>query len=118
MAHSHEHCCTSSCGCTHGHEHSHEHSHKHGAEHGHTCSCACGCSHEEGESGRMILRIVLTVVSFAAVKLLEKGPLSFIGTNKAAAVLLYAVPYLIIGYDVLWRALKNILHGEVFDENF
>lgn len=120
MAHSHEHCRTSSC-CgahehEHGHEHSHEHSHDHGAEHGHTC--ACGCSHEEGESSRMILRIVLTVVSFAAVKLLEKGPLSFIGTNKVAAVLLYAVPYLIIGYDVLWRALKNILHGEVFDENF
>ena len=100
----------------HSHEHGHEHSHEHGAEHEHTCSC--GCSHEEGESSRMILRIVLTVVSFAAVKLLEKGPLSFIGTNKVTAVLLYAVPYLIIGYDVLWRALKNILHGEVFDENF
>ena len=31
---------------------------------------------------------------------------------------LYLVPYLIIGGDVLWRAVKNILAGQVFDENF
>ena len=34
------------------------------------------------------------------------------------AVLLYLVPYFVIGYDVLWDALRNILHGQVFDENF
>ncbi len=28
------------------------------------------------------------------------------------------VAYLIVGYDVLWSAMRNILHGEVFDENF
>ena len=33
-------------------------------------------------------------------------------------LLLYLIPYLIAGYDVLYRAGKNILHGEVFDENF
>ena len=31
---------------------------------------------------------------------------------------IFLVPYLIIGYDVLLRAGKNILHGRVFDENF
>lgn len=31
---------------------------------------------------------------------------------------LFAVPYLIIGYDVLWSAVTNIIHGQVFDENF
>ena len=32
--------------------------------------------------------------------------------------LLFAVPYLIVGYDVLWSAVRNILHGQVFDEKF
>ncbi len=32
--------------------------------------------------------------------------------------LFYLVPYLIIGWDVLWRAIRNIAHGQVFDENF
>lgn len=31
---------------------------------------------------------------------------------------LYLVVYLIIGYDVLWKAIRNISHGQVFDENF
>ena len=30
----------------------------------------------------------------------------------------FAVPYLVIGYDVLWAALRNILHGQLFDEQF
>ena len=32
--------------------------------------------------------------------------------------LLFAIPYLIVGYDVLWSAVRNILHGQVFDEKF
>lgn len=32
--------------------------------------------------------------------------------------LLYLAVYLLIGYDVLWRAVRNIAHGQVFDENF
>ena len=30
----------------------------------------------------------------------------------------FMVPYLVIGYDVLWSAIRNILHGQVFDEKF
>lgn len=30
----------------------------------------------------------------------------------------FLVPYLIIGYDILWKAVRNILRGQVFDENF
>lgn len=33
-------------------------------------------------------------------------------------LLLFLVPYLLAGGDVLWRALRNILRGQVFDENF
>ena len=32
--------------------------------------------------------------------------------------LAFLVPYAVIGYDVLWKALRNILHGQVFDESF
>ena len=31
---------------------------------------------------------------------------------------LFLVPYLVIGWDVLWKAVRNIAHGQVFDENF
>ncbi len=31
---------------------------------------------------------------------------------------LYGLSYLLLGYDVLYKALKNILHGKIFDENF
>lgn len=33
-------------------------------------------------------------------------------------VLVYLVPYLIAGYDIVYKAGRNILHGQVFDENF
>ena len=31
---------------------------------------------------------------------------------------LYLLPYLLVGYDVLWEAVEGVCHGEVFDENF
>lgn len=33
-------------------------------------------------------------------------------------LLLFLIPYLLAGGDVLWRAVRNILRGQVFDENF
>ncbi len=48
----------------------------------------------------------------------------FVGAVLAApglpipALPLYLIPYLIIGWDILWKALRNILHGQIFDENF
>ena len=31
---------------------------------------------------------------------------------------IYLVPYIIIGYDIIIKAARNISHGQVFDENF
>ncbi len=31
---------------------------------------------------------------------------------------LFLIPYFIVGWDVLWKAVRNIAHGQVFDENF
>ena len=33
-------------------------------------------------------------------------------------LLAFLVPYAVIGWDVLWKAVRNIAHGQVFDENF
>ena len=30
----------------------------------------------------------------------------------------FLVPYFIVGWDVLWKAIRNILNGQEFDENF
>ena len=35
-----------------------------------------------------------------------------------AQILIYAVPYLVAGFDILKESAENIAHGEVFDENF
>ena len=59
---------------------------------------------------RMLLRILISAVLFGiALVLPEEGML------RIAAFLL---PYGLIGWDVLWRAVRNISHGQVFDENF
>lgn len=57
-----------------------------------------------------LVRILLAAVLWIVVWLL---PLD--GYLKLIAFL---VPYLVIGYDVLWSAVRNILRGQVFDENF
>ena len=31
---------------------------------------------------------------------------------------LYLIPYFVVGWDILWKAIRNIGHGQVFDENF
>lgn len=59
---------------------------------------------------RTLARILIAAVLAAGAWL---APLD--GVWKLAA---FAVPYLVIGYDVLWGSLRNILHGQVFDEMF
>ncbi len=34
------------------------------------------------------------------------------------ALAVFLIPYFIVGWDVLWKAVRNIVHGQVFDENF
>ena len=64
-----------------------------------------------------IVRILITLVLFFLLLAGEKtGMLS--GITGFPLFLLYFIPYLIVGYDVLIRSAKNISHGQVFDENF
>ena len=60
---------------------------------------------------KILARIIISAVLLIIVRIFEPE------TWRVAA-LLYAVPYLIIGYDVLRKAAINIRNGQVFDENF
>ena len=61
-------------------------------------------------------RILTALVLFLALELAEHlAPDALPGL---AWPVLYLIPYGIIGWDVLWRAVRNIKNGQVFDENF
>lgn len=62
----------------------------------------------------VLLRIIISAVLLIAVKVLT----SFAELNRLVELLLYFIPYLVIGYDILKKAVKGIFKGQVFDENF
>ena len=57
-----------------------------------------------------LIRILIGCVLFAAAYL---SPVTGIWR-----LLVFLVPYGVAGWDVLWRAVRNIAHGQIFDENF
>ena len=69
-----------------------------------------------------LVRILIALALFLAIFITDKViVLGGVLEGPAAWVFpfcLYLVVYLIIGYDVLWRAVRNISHGQIFDENF
>ena len=69
-----------------------------------------------------LIRIIVALVLFLAILITDKIIiLGDVFEGSAAWVFpfcLYLAVYLIIGYDVLWKAVRNIAHGQVFDENF
>ena len=89
---------------------------------------------------RMLRRILVSAALFVLISLLHllpdimlPGPVPFLSSSRVTEggeaafflsvsppvfLILYLIPYLIIGWDVLWRAVRNIAHGQVFDENF
>ncbi len=67
---------------------------------------------------KMLVRIIITVVIFAGLLICEHtGALDAVHPPILLFVI-YLIPYLIIGYDIVWKAARNISHGQVFDENF
>lgn len=67
---------------------------------------------------RTLARILIGAVSFLLVMIVTKLELLPEKYKMIGEILIYLVPYLVIGGDVLVRAIKNILRGQVFDENF
>lgn len=73
--------------------------------------CHCDTEHQEEESSlKAVIRISLTALLLVAVWAIPaRGWLKLV---------IFACPYILIGYDVILDAIKNILHGKLFDEEF
>lgn len=58
-----------------------------------------------------LVRIIVSAALTVALMIISPEP-------QLLKFLLYLIPYFLIGYDVLFSAVKNIFHGELFDEKF
>lgn len=66
----------------------------------------------------MLYRIIAAAVIYVPLFVLEHmGKLEF-QSEIPVQFLLFMIPYLIVGWDIIYRAVRNISHGQVFDENF
>lgn len=96
------------CKCCNTHEHGHSHGHHHEHEHHH--------HHEHGDGGLRgkLLLIAATVFLLIAAVIVEHN------TSLATwqLLLVYLVPYLLIGHDTLGEALEGIAKGDMFNEDF
>lgn len=63
---------------------------------------------------KVLIRIIISSVLLVALMITSK----LVQFNKWVEFVLFLVPYLIIGYDILKKAIKGIAKGQVFDENF
>lgn len=67
---------------------------------------------------KMLMRIIITAVIFAGLFIAEHTGTFDSLPNEWILAGIILVPYLIIGYDIIFKAFRNISHGQVFDENF
>ena len=99
MAHEHHHheCC---CEHHHGEHHEHHHEHHHHHEHG-------------GLKGKIVL-IVITAVLLVGAVWIEKN----LELSTWQLLLVYLIPYLLIGHETLKEAWEGIVGGDLFNEHF
>lgn len=90
------------------HSHDHEHGEEHDHEHDHDHE---GHDHEHGEgSKKEIIKFVIGAAIFGVASIAKFSPIT--------ELILYVISYIIVGGEIVLRALKNIRRGQVFDENF
>ena len=104
MAHFHEHNHSHCESCSHGHEHHHEHEHHEAHEH----------HHHEHSLKKQIWLIGITVVLLIAAVVIEKN----LSLETWQLLLVYLIPYLIIGHETLHEAWEGIMKGDAFNEHF
>ena len=59
---------------------------------------------------KILIRILISFILLITI--------SYIPLNGKWNILLNLIPFIIIGWDVIFKAVRNILHGQIFDENF
>lgn len=66
---------------------------------------------------KMLTRILITLVVFGVLFTCEK--LGYLECFPwYINFVIFLIPYLLIGYDIIFKAARNICHGQIFDENF
>lgn len=97
-------CCNthSGCGCNHKHDHNHGHNHEHSHSHAH-----------DGLKSKVVL-IATTILLLVGAALIEH----FMNLATWQLLLIYLVPYLLIGHDTLKEAAEGIMKGDMFNEDF
>ena len=66
---------------------------------------------------RLLLRIIIAAVFFVPLYLISEEYVK-VDLPQWAVIILFLIPYLLVGYDILRKAFLGIRHGQVFDENF
>ena len=97
--------------CSHEHHHGHHHDHE-GHEH-----------HHEHSLKKQLWLIIATVILLIVAVLIERSPISHFSLftfhlNNWQLLLVYLVPYLLIGHETLHEAWEGITHGDAFNEHF
>ena len=95
------------CKCCNTHEHGHSHEHHHEHEHHH---------HEHGEGGLRGKLFLLAATAFLLIGAVIVEHNTSLATWQL--LLVYLVPYLLIGHDTLGEALEGIAKGDMFNEDF
>lgn len=97
-------CCNthSGCGCNHKHDHNHGHSHEHSHSHAH-----------DGLKSKVVL-IGTTILLLIGAALIEH----FMNLATWQLLVIYLVPYILIGHDTLKEAAEGIMKGDMFNEDF
>ena len=92
----------SGCGCNHKHDHNHGHNHEHSHSHAH-----------DGLKSKVVL-IGTTILLLVGAALIEHS----MHLTTWQLLLIYLVPYLLIGHDTLKEAAEGIMKGDMFNEDF
>ena len=109
--HHHEH---EGCKCHEHHHHEHHHEHE-------GCECheheGCGCyhhHHHEGSQRAKLATIIVAALLLVVAVVIEKR----CSLPTWQLLLVYLVPYLLVGFETLKEAAEGLLHGEPLNENF
>lgn len=106
------------CGCSHSYE-------KHNHQHSHSCDChhhEHGCSHhhdhhgaeDENEAQTTIIKIVVASVLLGVAVFVEKT----FQLSTWQLLIIYLIPYLIVGFETLKESGEKIMKGDFLDEDF
>ena len=110
MAHDHNHNHNHCESCSHEHLHEHEHDHHNGHCH---CHEHHGHEHHEHDTKSTLIKIGVTALLLAVAVYIEKS----LNLPTWQLLLMYLVPYLLIGHETLKEAAEGLAHGDAFNEH-